>query len=165
MWLVVKFDKKKLEFFKKDFKLKFDEEPHFYIPKLIIQKYQKNTLIKKEQNLLDDYLFCYHKDFKNSNSLNKFKFLRGLKYYLEGFNQSQEEIKNFINACKSLENNKGYLSQNIFDLKINSNYKFSSGPFCEMIFKIIELQKNKIKILLGNLNTTIGKKEFLFRPI
>ena len=69
MWLVVKFDKKKLEFFKKDFKSKFFEEPNFYIPKIIIQKYQKNLLINKEQNLLNDYLFCYHKDFKKSEFL------------------------------------------------------------------------------------------------
>lgn len=165
MWIVIKFDKKKLEFLKKNFKLKFFEEPNFYIPKVIIQKYQKNTLTNKEQNLLDDYLFCYHKDFKKSECLNKLKFLRGLKYFLEGFNESQIEIQKFIDICKRLENKKGYLSENIFDLKINSKYKFSSGPFSEMIFKIIDLQKNKIKILLGKFNTTIGKKEFLFRPI
>ncbi|MAW17731.1 MAG: hypothetical protein CMJ01_04175 [Pelagibacteraceae bacterium] len=165
MWIVIKFDKKKLDYLKKDFKKKFSKELNYYIPKIIIQKYQKNALVKKEQNLLDDYMFCYHEDFKKTGSLNKLKFLRGLKYFLEGFYQSQEDIKNFINVCRNLENKRGYLSQNIFDLKINSNYKFSSGPFCEMIFKIIDLQKNKIKILLGNLNTTISKKEFLFKPI
>ena len=165
MWLVVKFDKKKLEFLKKDFKRKFNEELNFYIPKILVQKYQKNTLVNKEHNLLDDYLFCYHEIFKKTDSLNKFKFLRGLKYYLNGFNHSQEDIKKFIGECKKLENKKGYLSQNIFDLKINSNYKFSSGPFCEMIFKIIDLQKDRINILMGNLKTTIKKKEFLFNPV
>ena len=72
------------------------------------------------------------------------------------------KLKKFISQCKKLENQKGYLSQNIFDLKINSNYKFSSGPFCEMIFKIIDLQKDRIDILMGNIKTTIKKQEFLF---
>ena len=48
---------------------------------------------------------------------------------------------------------------------ISSKYRFSSGPFAEMIFKIIDLQKNKINILLGNLKTTIKKNDFLFNPL
>ena len=88
MWIVIKFDKKKLDYLKKDFKKKFSKELNYYIPKIIIQKYQKNALVKKEQNLLDDYMFCYHEDFKKTGSLNKLKFLRGLKYFLEGFYQS-----------------------------------------------------------------------------
>ncbi len=66
MWIVIKFDKKKLDYLKKDFKKKFSKELNYYIPKIIIQKYQKNALVKKEQNLLDDYMFCYHEDFKKN---------------------------------------------------------------------------------------------------
>ena len=50
-------------------------------------------------------------------------------------------------------------------MNINSNYKFLTGPFAEKIFKIISLQKNKINILMGNLKTTIDKKEFFFNPV
>ena len=40
-----------------------------------------------------------------------------------------------------------------------------TGPFVEKIFQIINYQKGKLKILIGNLHTTIKPKEYLFRPI
>ena len=70
----------------------------------------------------------------------------------------------FISKCKKAEDNKGYLSQNFYTLCVNSNYKFISGPFAENIFKIINIQKSKIDIMLGNLKTTIEKRKFLFNP-
>jgi hypothetical protein len=164
MWTVVKFDKKNFHLLKEDFKKKIGTEYIIYRPKILIQKYKKNKLINEEFNLLGDYLFCYHKNFNNSETINKLKFTRGLKYFLHGFIQSQKEIKKFIQKCKNYENNEGYLMQNFFELYTNSKYKFTSGPFVEMIFKIINLQKNKINILLGNMKTTIKKDEFLFIP-
>ena len=92
-------------------------------------------------------------------------YVRGLKYVLQGFTNSQNEIKEFIEKCKVSEDSNGYISEQFYDLKINSNYKFFSGPFTNSIFKIIQLQKNKIKILMVNLKTTVNKKEFLFQPI
>ena len=136
-----------------------------YNPKFFFQKYINNKRIYKEFNLLEDYLFCFHKNFKNPVTLSNLKFTKGLKYFLNGFSQSQEEIKKFIKRCKDSENEKGYLTQNFFELYVNSKYQFTSGPFTEMIFKIIDLQKNKINILLGNLKTTIKKNEFLFNPL
>ncbi len=164
MWTVVKFDKKNFHLLKEDFKKKIGTEYIIYRPKILIQKNKKNKLINEEFNLLGDYLFCYHKNFNNSETINKLKFTRGLKYFLHGFIQSQKEIKKFIQKCKNYENNEGYLMQNFFELYTNSKYKFTSGPFVEMIFKIINLQKNKINILLGNMKTTIKKDEFLFIP-
>ena len=93
------------------------------------------------------------------------KIYQGVKYLLNGSISSQKEIKKFIYKCKSLENKKGYLKQSFYDLEINKYYKFSSGPFIDKIFKIIELQKNKINILMGNIKTNISKKEFLFTPL
>ena len=87
------------------------------------------------------------------------------RYFLNGFGQSQEEIEKFIKKCKESENTKGYLSQSFFQLCKNSNYQFTSGPFSEKIFKIINLQKNKINILLGNIKTTIENKELSFTPL
>ena len=37
--------------------------------------------------------------------------------------------------------------------------------FVDEIFKIIILQKNKIDIFLGNLITSIQRKEILFKPV
>ena len=96
---------------------------------------------------------------------NNLKFSKGLKYFLSGFIESQKEIEDFIHKCKNSENKEGFLSTNFFDLIPNGKYKFSTGPFADKIFKIINLQKNKIRILMGNIKTTIKEKEFLFTPI
>jgi len=165
MWTIIKFDKKQLPFLKKDFTKKLGKDFIIYTPKLFLQKYKKNKLINKEFNLLGDYLLCFHKDFKKTETINKLKFSRGLKYFLDGFIQSQKEIQIFVNKCRSSENEGGYLSQSFYQLQINSNYKFASGPFVEKIFKIINLQKNRIDILMGNIKTTIKKQEFLFNPV
>ena len=165
MWTIVKFDKKYLELLKKDFKEKLGEDFFIYSPKLSIQKYKNNKLISKEFNLLGDYLFCFHKSFNDPKTIDKLRFTKGLKYFLNGFVQSQEEIKKFVQKCKNSENDNGYLAQNFFEIFINTKYKFVSGPFSEMIFRIISLQKNKINILLGNIKTTVNRDEFLFNPI
>ena len=144
--------------------VKLGKDFTIYSPKLSIKKYKNNKLINQEFNLLGNYLFCFHKSFKNQHTINRLKFSKGLKYFLGGFIQSQDEITKFIKKCKDFENKEGYLSESFFELYINSKYKFSSGPFVEMIFKIIDLQKNKINILLGNVKTTIKKNEFLFTP-
>jgi len=165
MWTIIKFDKKKLSSLKKDFTKKLGKDFVIYSPKLFIQKYKNNKLTNKEFNLLGDYLLCFHKDFQNPTTINKLKFCRGLKYFLSGFIQSQNEIENFVNRCKKSENDGGYLSTNFYQLHINSKYRFATGPFAERIFQIINLQKNRIDILMGNIKTTIKKKEFLFNPV
>lgn len=164
MWIVIKFDKKKLSFLKNDFNKKLDKNIIFYSPKILIQKFIKNKLVKKDISILGDYILCFHKDFNNPETLNQLKFSRGLKYFLSGFIQYQKQIEEFVNKCINSENKDGYLSTNFFQININAKYKFVSGPFAEKIFKIINLQKDRIDILMGNLKTTIKKKEFLFNP-
>ena len=164
MWTVIKFDRKEFEFLKKDFEKFLGKDIKIYVPKLFFQRYKKNRIVIKEFNLLGDYLFCFHDKFKNPQIINSLKFTRGLKYFLNGFTDSQEEINKFIKKCKDSEDRNGYLTQNFFDLCVNSSYEFTSGPFTEKIFRIIDLQKNKINILLGNIKTTINRKRFLFNP-
>ena len=84
---------------------------------------------------------------------------------LQGFKQSQNEINEFIKKCRFAEDTEGYISEQFYDLRIGLNYKFFSGPFTNSIFKIIQLQKNKIKILMGEFKTTINKKKYLFQPV
>ena len=165
MWTILKFDKKKIDFLKRDFQEKLGKDCIIYTPKILVKKYRQSTVISKEISLLGDYLFCYHKNFRNPNIINQLKFVRGLKYFLEGFLISQNEIQNFVNKCKELENTKGYITQNIFEIIEDKKYKFLSGPFTDQIFKIMQMQKNKINILIGNLKTRINKKEFLFYPV
>ena len=164
MWTIIKFDKKNYNFFKTELKNKLSCDYVLYCPKILIHKYKNQKLIKKEYNILGDYIFCYDKNLKNKETLSKLKFIRGLKYILSGFSTSQEEIVQFIKKCKEFENSNGYITQSFFSLQENSRYKFASGPFINKIFQIINIQQNKIKILMGDLKTTITKKEFLFNP-
>jgi len=165
MWTVLKFDKKKINFLKQDLKKKIGDNLICYSPKIKVQKFKKNKLIDLEFNILGNYLFCFHKCFEKKDIFNNLQFCRGLKYFLVGANGSQVEIVKFIEKLKSLENNKGFISNSFFELKKNNDYKFSSGPFADKIFKIIDLQKNKINILMGNIKTTIKKQKLLFKPV
>ena len=107
----------------------------------------------------------YDKKLQDKEILAKLKFIKGLKNILSGFLFYQKEIVKFINRCKELENDSGYITQNFFDIQEDSKYQFMSGPFVNKIFQIINIQHNKIKILIGDLKTTINKKEFLFNRI
>ena len=165
MWTIIKADNKKIEFLKKDLVKKLGTNTSFYTPKLSVQKYRNNKLINKKLPLLGDYFFCFHSNLKNKKyPTNKLKFSRGLKYILNDFIQSQNEIIDFINKCKKSENSEGHLSTNFLNLKINSYYKFANGPFADTIFKIINLNKNKIDILTGNIRTKINRNKFLINP-
>ena len=116
-------------------------------------------------SLLGNYIFCYHDKFNDNKTILGLKYLRGLKYFLNGFLNNQTEIKFFIDKCKNLENEKGFINKNLYETHLNQYYKFKSGPFVEEIFKTIDLQRNKIDILLGNIRTTIKTKNFLYSPI
>ena len=165
MWTVLKFDRKGLGLLTKGLRDKLGKDIKIYTPKLRIQRYRNNKLINKEFNLLGDYMFCFHKNLKYKDTINSLRFVRGLKYFLEGFDASQKDLERFIEKCKDSESQEGFISRDFFELDLNKNYKFTSGPFTEKIFQIINLQKNKIRILMGNLKTTINEKEFLFTPL
>ena len=165
MWSVLKINKKEIEFLKQDFKKKLGNDIIFYNPKIIIQKYKKNKLFSKEYSLLGDYIFCYQEKFKSNKFLDLIKFSRGLKYFLKSTNADQNELQNFINKCKKSEDKNGNLTNQFFDYSINSNYKFKSGPMTDKLFRIIEIHKNKLKILLGGYKTTINKKDYLFYSV
>ena len=165
MWIVLKFDRKNLALLKEDLTEKLGKNFKIYIPKLRIQKYKNNKLINKEFNLLGDYLFCFHENLAFKTTVDSLRFTRGLKYILEGFTASQKDIEGFINKCKCSESKEGFLSRDFFDLDINKKYKFSSGPFTDKIFQIINLQRNRIKVLMGNIETTIKRNKFLFIPV
>lgn len=165
MWTVIKIDKKYLKLLKQELKKKLGSDVIFYNPKFLINKFIKNRLINKEIDLLNGYVFCFHSKFINLNEIKKLRFIKGLKYFLNGYLKCQLEINFFINKCKENEDSKGFLKKNFLDLKINEMYKFTTGPFSNSIFKLIEFNKNKIKILLGNFETTLNKNSNLFYPV
>ena len=165
MWTVIKFNKKYFSLLKNQLKKKIGNDIIFYYPKTVYQFYKNCKITNKEVGLLDDYVLCFHKEFQKENAIKECSNTIGLQYFLKEHNTYQNEIIDFIEKCKNLENENGHISENIFDIKLNNNYKFFSGPFTNLIFKIIEIQKNKIKILIGNIETIVKKKEYCFKPI
>ena len=166
MWAIAKIKKKELNTFKKKLIDEFGESIKFYSPKIQHHKYFKNKLKKFEKLILENYIFCYHEKFNKNKTINKIKFIQGLEYFLEGHYQNQNEIKKFIDHCKSFENKDGYLTQAFFKMMIVKKAQFISGPFTNMMFEIIDKQKNKLKILIGNIVTTISdNKNCSYRPI
>ena len=166
MWMVAKIKKKELHLFKEELIKKFGPEIKFYSPKIQYQKCIKNKIKKIDQFILGNYVFCYHEKLKQTKTMNEIKFLKGLEYFLQGYCENQNEIINFINYCKSFENKDGYLTQGFFKTMILRKAQFVSGPFVDMVFEIIEKQKNKLKILVGNIVTTIpNKTNYLYRPL
>ena len=166
MWVVAKIKIKNLNNFKKDLTIKIGEDIKFYLPKIEYTRYSGNKAKRFEKFILENYIFCYHKKFEKANFVNEYKFLKGLEYFLEGCNQNQRNIIKFIEYCKVYENEKGYLTQSFFKTKIKGKAKFISGPFTNMIFEIIEKQRNKLKILVGSVVTTISdNSNYLYRPV
>ena len=166
MWVVAKIKKKELNIFKEKLTEKFGKEVEFYYPKIQYYKRSRNKLRKIEKFILENYIFCNHPKFNDTNSINDMKFLKGLEYLLKGHGINQNEIIKFIEHCKMFENSKGYLTPNFFKFMIIKKAIFISGPFTNMMFEIIEKQKNKLKILINNIVTTVSDKQnYLYRPI
>ena len=165
MWVVAKIKKREIGIFKEELIKKAGKDIQFYCPKIEYHQHFKNKVYRLEKFVLENYIFCYHTNFSKSIFMNKLRFIKGLKYFLNGYCQNQNEIIRFIEYCKHSENNKGYLTQIFFKSIITKKAKFISGPFTNMMFEILNKQKNKLKIIVGNVVTTISdNSNYLYRP-
>ena len=166
MWVVAKIKKKEIKIFKKNLIEKIGKDIQFYCPKIIYKKYFGDKVKKIEKFILENYTFCYHAKFKKASTISERKYLKGLIYLLNGSDQNQKELIKFIEYCKSFENKDGYLTPLFFKTMVTKKAKFLSGPFTNMMFEILERQKNKLKILAGNIVTTISNdNNYLYCPI
>ena len=166
MWIVLKYRKSEFSFLRQDFGKVLGDLPLIFRPKFKYQKLVRNKLHFLEKDVLDDYLICYHEKFQNSKIMAILKNLRGLKYLLANPKTNQKEIVNFINYCKKNQDENGYIKQSFFEFSNISKGKFLSGPFTNMIFSVIESQKNRLKILIGNTTIAITKNlNYLYRPV
>ena len=166
MWLVAKINIQEVGIFKKKLIEKFGQEIEFYNPKIVYYKNFKNKIKKYEKFILENYIFCHHKKFVNSKVVNEVKFVKGLQYFLTGYVQNQDEIIGFIRNCQSFENKDGYITQAFFRKIVANKAKFISGPFANMMFEIIEKQKNKLKISINNIVMTISNNQnYLYRSV
>ena len=82
MWLVLKYKKNELNYLQHDLKKKLGNLPTVFIPKIKYQKLIKNKMRFVEREILDDYLICYHKEFRKTRIVTYLKNLKGLKYFL-----------------------------------------------------------------------------------
>ena len=166
MWIVLKYKKKEFSFLKQDFRKILGDFPLIFRPKFKYQKLIKNKLKFLEKDMLDDYLICYHKKFQNTNMLTFLKNLRGLKYFLVDSKINQKEIVSFIDYCKRHQDSDGYIKQSFFEFSNMKKGMFLSGPFTNMIFNVLGKQRDNLKVLIGQITTTITKNsDYLFRPV
>ena len=166
MWIALKYKKKEFSFLKQDFRKILGDLPLIFRPKFKYQKLIKNKLKFSEKDMLDDYLICYHKKFQNTNMLTFLKNLKGLKYFLVDSKINQREIISFIAYCKKNQDLNGYIKQSFFEFSNMKKGMFLSGPFTNTIFDVIQKQRNKLKIKVGNIITTISdNSNYLYCPV
>ena len=72
-------------------------------------------------------------------------------------------LRKSLSKCN--ENKHGYLTYNFLDIFKNQKYKFSSGPFSQLIFDVIGSQRKKIDIFLGNIKTTVDRDKYFITSI
>ena len=157
MWIVAKVKTNQVDIFKKNLKDKF-QDTNFYEPKIQLKKLIHNKYIKYEKSVMEDYIFCFNSKFSEERMLKYITFIKGLKYFLNGYKTNQKEINEFIFNCKTNESESGYLKSSFFKslISINTKGKFVSGPFTNMFFEVIKKKNNKLKVLVGNIVTTIN---------
>ena len=103
-------------------------------------------------------MICFNQFFSDKEKINLLKYSIGLKYFLKGHQNNQNEIKKFVDFCKQNENRNGSLTLDFFNININSKFKFLNGPFKDLIFNILENNKKKLKVLIGNIEANISKR-------
>ena len=166
MWLVAKIKFNERTIFKKELSNAVNGDVVFYDPNIIQQKVIKNKIKIYNKPLLDSYVFCHNKNFNNTNLIRQLSNTKGLNFFLMGCIFNQKEITNFIEHCKKHESIDGYIKSTFFKTIIIKRAKFLSGPFVNMFFDIIEKQKRKMKVLIGNIVTTIpDNKNYLYLPV
>tara|TARA_X000000368_G_C22889234_1_gene648830 strand:+ start:335 stop:811 length:477 start_codon:yes stop_codon:yes gene_type:complete len=150
MWIVISANN--INLFKQEIKKKF-LDIEFYCPKIKSKNY------KKSKFLLGSYLFCYSEEFnKNKNFIFDLKFIKGLKKFLYLETCKKKKIIDFINFCKSHEDSEGYIKNTFFKKSINYKGTFLNGAFTNQIFNLIEKEKNKIKVFVGDIKISISDK-------
>tara|TARA_B100001146_G_C15973474_1_gene345169 strand:- start:85 stop:585 length:501 start_codon:yes stop_codon:yes gene_type:complete len=165
MWVVAKIKRREIKTFKESLLKETGQDIEFYCPKIEYHQYFNNKVKRLEKLALENYIFCYHENFRDSSLINKLRYTKGLEYFLNGYCENQKEVVKFIKYCKCSENSKGYLTQAFFKTLVNKKAKFISGPFSNMMFEILNKQKNKLKIIVGNVVTTISdNSNYLYRP-
>lgn len=156
MWIIAKFKVNERNLLINNIKKSSLNEIKIFLPKVKYEIFSKNKLVPKEKLLLGDYIFFYHPNFSDQNFLKRYSYIRGLKYLLSDTSFNQKEIVEFIEYCKTYEDKNGYVKNNFLNILHDKNYKFTSGPFVNLMFKLIGKNKKNLKILIGNVKTVLN---------
>ena len=160
MWTVLKLNKiSNLNMTLSSLRLFFGTMPEVCLPTIKLKKKIANKLFDKDVYILDKYLIIYHNKLNDSFTVNKLNYINGVDYCLNGFESCQKNISDFVIKCKKNQSTDGYINSDFFNLETGMSVKFSKGPFINFVSKIIEIQKNKFKILAGNYSIYFEKKE------
>jgi len=166
MWIIAKVKNNNSKIFQQELSKKIGDKVDFYEPKIFYEKFSRKKIIRKQKPLLENYIFCFNKNFKYNIFCNKFKYIRGFKFFLDGHIYCQSEILEFIDNCKSFEDHNGFITNGFFKKIVSNKAEFTSGAFKNIVFQIIKKQKNKLRIAVGNFTTTIpDNKNYSYRPI
>ena len=115
----------------------------------IFQYYRSVTKINnKIKNILLNYFFIEIKE--NKEILKKIKYTKGINQILEDSLYHQKPINDFIQFCKNEEDPKGYLGKEFFLKFLNTKGKFTSGPFKNIFFEVLDKNDKELKVLLDN---------------
>lgn len=167
MWLILRYKKGELKILQEEIKKKIGNLPELFCPKIKISAVFKNKTKVISNNFLSDYAFFYDKKFMSKNIINSVNNSRGLKTLLSNCSNYQKDIETFITSCKSNLDKEGFIKKSYFD---NLNFKkgiFLNGPFAQIIFDVLENNKNFLKVVINKKTTKISKSTnfFIYRPI
>lgn len=160
MWVVLKIKKySELNIIRKSLTDLFGSSPNLCNPKVKTKKISNKKNTNKDTFLLEKYILIYHNKLSDQFYLNKMSYMRGIDYCLQGFKGCQNEINKFVQKCEKNQDISGYVNSDFFNLYEGMDIKFSKGPFVNFVSKIVEIQKKKLKMLVGNYSIYLEKKE------
>ncbi len=165
MWIVVKIKKhSEISLLKSSLFQLLGKEIKYCQPKIKCNRLIKTNCISKDLFILDKYLLIHHNKFSESKTLSKLNYIRGVDHLLQGFKSCQNNIIEFVNKCEINRDKLGYLSSNFFNLSKGANIKINKGPFVNFVSEIVEIQKKKLKLLVGGMSIYLDKKENCLLP-
>ena len=95
MWIVAKIKIREKNIFEQDLRKKVGSKNIFYNPNIEVKQFTKNKFRIVKKSILENYIFCYHDNFKNIKILDNLKFTRGLSFFLKESNLNQRKIIEF----------------------------------------------------------------------
>jgi len=167
MWVVFKYKKNESEILKNSLTSILGDKPEFYNPKVKIKKIVKGKIKDCKKSILDKYILCKHSKFSDLKIMNLINYAKGIQLILSGYQENQKNLINFVETCKSHENEDGFLKQSFFNNYIGNKIQFHSGMFSHLIFEVIEDKKKELKILSNKIKFKISKDQenLLFRYV